>query len=130
MAHDTQSQVPREPVKQERAKKEPPPPKNAVELKSKTAKQLRAKVETQPQVRHFKSFDELDPNKIKSAAGARGLESACSPRWPGPGVSARGRTPRWVHASVHTRRRFRSWYSSIGGRAMSTPASVRHHKWS
>lgn len=64
VAHDTQSQVPQEPAKQERAKKEPPPPKNAVELKSKTAKQLRAKVE--PQVRHFKSFDELDPNKIKS----------------------------------------------------------------
>jgi protein TonB len=66
VAHDTQSQVPQEPVKQERVKREPPPPKNAVELKSKTAKQLRAKVETQPQVRHFKSFDELDPNKIKS----------------------------------------------------------------
>jgi|SRR5579872_5709992 len=66
VAHDTKSQVPQEPAKQEKAKKEPPPPKNAVELKSKTAKQLRAKVETQPQVRHFKSFDELDPNKIKS----------------------------------------------------------------
>jgi protein TonB len=64
VAHDTESQVPQEPAKQERAKKEPPPPKKAVELKSKTAKQLRAKVE--PQVRHFKSFDELDPNKIKS----------------------------------------------------------------
>jgi TonB family protein len=63
VAHDTQSQVPQEPAKQERAKNEPPPPKNAVELKSKTAKQLRAKVEPQ---RHFKSFDELDPNKIKS----------------------------------------------------------------
>ena len=66
VAHDTKSQVPQEPAKQEKAKREPPPPKNAVELKSKTAKQLRAKVETQPQVRHFKSFDELDPNKIKS----------------------------------------------------------------
>lgn len=66
VAHDTQSQVPPAPAKQERAKKEPPPPKNAVELKSRTAKQLRAKVEPQPQVRHFKSFDELDPNKIKS----------------------------------------------------------------
>jgi periplasmic protein TonB len=66
VAHDTQSQVPQEPAKQEKAKKEPPPPKNAVELKSKTAKQLRAKVETPPQVKHFKSFDELDPNKIKS----------------------------------------------------------------
>ena len=66
VAHDTQSQVPQEPVKQEKAKKEPPPPKNAVELKSKTAKQLRAKVETRPQPPHFKSFDELDPNKIKS----------------------------------------------------------------
>jgi len=65
VAHDTQSQVPQEPAKQERVKKEPPPPKNAVELRSKTAKQLRAKVETQPQPRHFKSFDELDPNKIK-----------------------------------------------------------------
>ena len=66
VAHDTQSQVPQEPVKQERVKREPPPPKNAVELKSKNAKQLRAKVETQPQVRHFKSFDELDPSKMKS----------------------------------------------------------------
>ena len=66
VAHDTRSQVSQEPVKQEKAKKEPPPPKNAVELKDKTAKQLRAKVETQPQVKHFKSFDELDPNKIKS----------------------------------------------------------------
>src|SRR6185295_17035981 len=65
VAHDTESQVPREPVKQEKAKKEPPPPKDAIALKIKTAKQLRAKVETQPQ-RHFKSFDELDPNKIKS----------------------------------------------------------------
>jgi protein TonB len=64
VAHDTQSEVPQEPAKQERVKKEPPPPKKAVELKSKTAKQLRAKVE--PQQRHFKSFDELDPNKIKS----------------------------------------------------------------
>src|SRR5512142_1938815 len=41
VAHDTTSQVPQEPAKQERAKREPPPPKNAVELKSKTAKQLR-----------------------------------------------------------------------------------------
>ena len=66
VAHDTKSEVPQEPAKQERAKKEPPPPKNAVELKSKTAKQLRAKVEPQPQPQHFKSFEELDPNKIKS----------------------------------------------------------------
>jgi TonB family protein len=62
VAHDTKSEVQQEPAKQERAKKEPP--KNAVELKSKTAKQLRAKVE--PQVRHFKSFEDLDPNKIRS----------------------------------------------------------------
>jgi TonB family protein len=66
VAHDTQSQVPQEPAKQEKAKREPPPPKNAVELKSRTAKQLRAKVQPQPQPHHFKSFDELDPNKIKS----------------------------------------------------------------
>jgi periplasmic protein TonB len=66
VAHDTQSQVPQAPAKQERVKKEPPPPKNAVELKSRTAKKLRAKVEAQPQPHHFKSFDELDPNKIKS----------------------------------------------------------------
>jgi TonB family protein len=66
VAHDTQSQVPQEPAKQEKAKREPPPPKNAAELKSKTAKQLRAKVQPQPQPHHFKSFDELDPNKIKS----------------------------------------------------------------
>jgi TonB family protein len=58
--------VPQEPAKQEKAKREPPPPKNAVELKSRTAKQLRAKVQPQPQPHHFKSFDELDPNKIKS----------------------------------------------------------------
>jgi len=66
VAHDTQSQVPQEPAKQERVKKEAPPPKNAVELKSRTATKLRAKVEAQPQPHHFKSFDELDPNKIKS----------------------------------------------------------------
>jgi protein TonB len=66
VAHDTESQVPQEPVKQEKAKKEPPPPKNAVELKTKNAKQPRAKVETQRQQPHFKSFDELDPSKIKS----------------------------------------------------------------
>lgn len=66
VAHDTQSEVPQQPAKQERVKKEPPPPKNAVALKSKTAKQLRAKVETQPQPRHFKSFEDLDPNKIKA----------------------------------------------------------------
>jgi len=65
VAHDTQSQVPQEPAKQERVKKEPPPPKNAVALKSKNAKQLRARVEPS-QPKHFKSFDELDPNKIKS----------------------------------------------------------------
>jgi len=64
VAHDTKSELQQEPAKQERAKKEPPPPKNAVELKSKNAKQLRAKVE--PQVRHFKSFEDLDPNKIRS----------------------------------------------------------------
>lgn len=62
VAHDTQSQVPQQPAKQERVK-EPPPPKDAIALKSKTAKQPRAKVETQ---RHFKSFEDLDPNKIKS----------------------------------------------------------------
>jgi protein TonB len=65
VAHDTPSEVPPEPVKQERVKKEAPPPKNAVALKSKTAKQLRAKAEP-AQPRHFKSFDELDPNKIKA----------------------------------------------------------------
>jgi protein TonB len=62
VAHDTKSEVLPEPAKQERVKREPPPPKNAVELKSKTAKQ-RAKVETQPHP--FKSFEDLDPNKIK-----------------------------------------------------------------
>ncbi len=64
VAHDSKSQVPQQPAKQERVKKEPPPPKDAIALKSKTVKRLRAKVEPQP--RHFKSFDELDPNKIKS----------------------------------------------------------------
>jgi TonB family protein len=63
VAHDTKSELPQEPVKQERAKKEPPPPKDAVALKSKNAKQLRAKVEPQ---HHFKSFEDLDPNKLRS----------------------------------------------------------------
>ena len=68
VAHDTQSQVPQEPVKQEKAKKEPPPPKNAVELKSKTAKQLRAKVETPPQPKpRFKSFEDLDKIRAQEA---------------------------------------------------------------
>ncbi|MCU1340025.1 MAG: TonB family protein [Bryobacterales bacterium] len=66
VAHDTKSEVPQPPPKPEQVKREPPPPKDAIALKSKTAKQLRAKVETQPQPRRFKSFDELDPNKIKS----------------------------------------------------------------
>jgi len=63
VAHDTKSQVPKQPAKQERAKKEPPPPKDAIALKSKNAKQLRAKVE---QPHYFKSFEELDPSKIQS----------------------------------------------------------------
>jgi TonB family protein len=66
VAHDTKSEVQPAPENQERVKREPTPPKDAVALKSKTAKQLRAKVETQPQPHHFKSFDELDPSKIKS----------------------------------------------------------------
>ncbi len=99
MLHDTPSEVPQEPVKQERAKKEPPLLKNAVELKSKTAKQLRAKVETEPQVRHFKSFDELDPNKIKSQAGAGGFESDSSARCPALG------------AYRHRREQFTLWYA-------------------
>jgi len=65
VAHDSASQAPPKPANQEKVKKELAPPKDAVALKSRTAKQLRAKVETQPQPRHFKSFDELDPNKIK-----------------------------------------------------------------
>jgi len=63
VAHDTKSELPPEPVKPERAKKEPPPPKDAVALKSKNAKQLRARVEPQ---HHFKSFEDLDPNKLRS----------------------------------------------------------------
>ena len=66
VAHDTKSQLPPPPAKPERVKQEPPPPKDAIALKSKNAKQLRAKVERQPQPPHFKSFDELDPSKIKS----------------------------------------------------------------
>ena len=82
VAHDTKSQVaPEPPAKQERAKKEPPPPKKAVELKSKTAKQLRAKVEPQ---RHFKSFDDLDPNKIR-AEQAPAASSAMFSQMPGSG---------------------------------------------
>jgi len=62
VAHDTQSEVPQQPVKQEKAQKEPPPPKDAIPLKSRNAKQLRGKIETQPQ--RFKSFDDIDPNRI------------------------------------------------------------------
>lgn len=65
VAHDSASQAPPKPANEEKVKKERNPPKDAVALKSRTAKQRRAKVETQPQPRHFKSFDELDPNKIK-----------------------------------------------------------------
>src|SRR5579864_2546607 len=83
VAHDTQSQVPQEPAKQERVKKEPPPPKDAIPLKSRTAKQLRAKVE-QPQPHHFKSFDELDPNKIKSQQ-APAVSSPMFSEMPGAG---------------------------------------------
>ena len=89
VAHDTKSEVEPKPANQERVKKEPPPPKDAVELKSKTAKQLRAKVETQPQVRHFKSFDELDPNKLRaqeSPAVSSPLYSAA----PGAGLIGAG----------------------------------------
>jgi periplasmic protein TonB len=64
VAHDTQSEVPQQPVKQEKAKKEPPPPKDAIPLKSRTAKQLRAKIDTQPQPKRFKSFEQIDPNRI------------------------------------------------------------------
>src|SRR5436190_3552929 len=62
VAHDTQSEVPQQPVKQEKAKKELSPPKDAIPLKDKNAKQPRAKIETQPQ--RFKSFEEIDPNRI------------------------------------------------------------------
>ena len=65
VAHDSPSQAPPKPENQERVKREKAPPKDAIALKSKTAKQLRAKVESHPQPRHFKSFDELDPNKMK-----------------------------------------------------------------
>ena len=95
VAHDTESQVPQEPVKQERAKKEPPPPKNAVELKSKSAKQLRAKAQPQ-QVRHFKSFDELDPNKIKSQQAP----AASSPMF---SVSGAGRIGAGANTTLGTR---------------------------
>ncbi|HEY2843254.1 MAG TPA: TonB family protein [Bryobacteraceae bacterium] len=64
VAHDTASEVPEQPVKQERVKREAPPPKDAIPLKSRTAKQLRAKVETQPQPKRFKSFEEIDPNRL------------------------------------------------------------------
>jgi colicin import membrane protein len=65
VAHDSPSQAPPKEANQEKVKREKAPPKEAIALKSKTAKQLRAKVETQPQPKHFKSFDELDPNKMK-----------------------------------------------------------------
>jgi len=83
VAHDTPSEVPQEPAKQERVKKEAPPPKDAIPLKSKTAKQLRAKVE-QPQPHHFKSFDELDPSKIKSQQ-APAVSSPLFSEMPGAG---------------------------------------------
>jgi periplasmic protein TonB len=66
VAHDTKSEVEPKPANQEKLKKEPPPPKDAIALKSKTAKQLAAKVETQPQPKHFKSFEDLDPNKLRA----------------------------------------------------------------
>ena len=108
VAHDTQSQVPQEPAKQERVKKEPPPPKNAVELKSRTAKQLRAKVETQPQPHHFKSFDELDPNKIKSQQ-APAVSNPLFSEWPARGGSARGQ-----YYAGHTFRRIRPANPRVG----------------
>src|SRR5512140_261924 len=61
VAHDTQSEVPQQPVKQEKAKKEAPPPKDAIPLKSRNAKPLRAKIE---QPKRFKSFEDIDPNRI------------------------------------------------------------------
>jgi len=63
VAHDTQSEVPQQPVKQEKAKKEPPPPKDAIPLKSKNVKQPRAKIEARPQPK-LKSFEDIDPNRI------------------------------------------------------------------
>jgi TonB family protein len=83
VAHDTPSEVPPEPVKQERVKKEAPPPKNAVALKSKTAKQPRAKVEP-AQPRHFKPFEDLDPNKIR-AQQAPAVSSPLFSEMPGAG---------------------------------------------
>ena len=109
VAHDTESQVPQEPAKQEKAKKEPPPPKDAVALKSKTAKQLRAKVETQPQPQHFKSFDELDPNKIKSQQ-APAVSSPLYSDVAGAGRIGTGMpTPRWAPVSANTRSGSSRW---------------------
>jgi TonB family protein len=84
VAHDTPSEVPPEPVKQERVKKEAPPPKNAVALKSKTAKQQRAKVEQPQPQRRFKSFDDIDPNKIR-AQQAPAVSSPLFSEMPGAG---------------------------------------------
>ena len=80
VAHDTKSEVPQEPAKQERAKKEPPPPKDAVALKSKMAKQPRAKVEPP---KHFKSFEDLE-NKIRSQQ-AQEVSSSKFSEMPGAG---------------------------------------------
>ncbi len=89
VAHDTKSEVEPKPANEERVKREKAPPKDAVELKSKTAKQLRAKVETQPQPKHFKSFDELDPNKLR-AQEAPAVSSPLYSAAPGAGLIGAG----------------------------------------
>jgi len=89
VAHDTKSEVEPKPANQEKVKKEPPPPKDAVALKSKTAKQLRAKVETQPQPKHFKSFEDLDPNKLRTQE-APAVSSPLYSAAPGAGLIGAG----------------------------------------
>ena len=61
---------------------------------------LRAKVQTQPQPRHFKSFDELDPNKIKSQQ-APAVSNPLFSEMAGAGRSRHGRQ---YHAGLAFRR--------------------------
>ena len=89
VAHDTKSEVEPAPANQEKVKREPPPPKDAVELKSKTVKQPRAKVETHPQSPHFKSFEDIDPNKIR-AQEAPAVSSPLYSAAPGAGLIGAG----------------------------------------
>jgi TonB family protein len=63
LANDSPSEVPQEPAKQERIKREPVS-KDAIPIKSKNAK--KAPKETAASPSKFRSFEEIDPNKVYS----------------------------------------------------------------